>query len=63
MKAVVFLSPYMPSESFCFQNEGSCSMVLKETGHKRVNRIHAVTGYFKDVTGLPDATDVRQILD
>jgi len=46
----------MPTENFCFQSEGIFSMALEGTGHKRVNRIHVVTGYFKDVQGLPDAT-------
>jgi len=63
MKGVALLSPYMPSENFCFHGEGSSSMVLEDTGHKRVNCIHVVTGYCKDVQGLADATEVRQILD
>jgi hypothetical protein len=37
MKGVVLLSLYTPTENFCFQKEGSFSMVLEETGHKRVN--------------------------
>jgi hypothetical protein len=37
MKGVVLLSPYTPSEYFCFQKEGSFSMVLEETGHKHCN--------------------------
>jgi hypothetical protein len=63
MKGVLLLSPYMPSENFCSQSEGSSSTVFEETGHKRVSCIHVVTGYCKDVQGLPDATEVRQILD
>ena len=61
-KEMSLFPPYMPTENFCFQSESS-SMLLEETGHKRVYWTHVVTGYFKDVQGLPDANEVRQILD